>query len=513
MKPTRIHSFTRSAGAMRALTIAAAGAALASCGGGHQNPSGFPPSSSYAARCAAPRTGADPLTGLAYPDRQGTVDDEKAWVRSWIDELYLWYREVPAVSAPSYATVQDYFAVLRTPALTPSGKPKDQFHFVYPTAAWEALSQSGVEAGYGVQWLVVAPAPPRQVVAAYTEPGSPADSAGIGRGAQVLAVDGVDLVSGTDVNTLNAGLFPAAAGELHTFSILDVGAASPRSVTITSANVQSTPVQNVGTIATATGPVGYMLFNDHMATAEAGLISAISQLASAGAVDLVIDMRYNGGGYLAIASELAFMVAGPAPTSGKTFERTVFSDKYPTRDPITGSPPTLPFLSAALGFSATPGQALPHLGLSRVFVLTGPSTCSASESVINSLRGIDVQVIQVGSSTCGKPYGFYPQDNCGTTYFSIEFQGVNARGFGDYADGFAPGGSGPAGLPGCQVADDFTHALGDPAEARLAAALGYRESQTCPPPTLALTRATRPLSATDGQVVKSPWHQNRIRTR
>jgi hypothetical protein len=121
MKPTRIHSFTRSAGAMRALTIAAAGAALASCGGGHQNPSGFPPSSSYAARCAAPRTGADPLTGLAYPDRQGTVDDEKAWVRSWIDELHLWYREVPAVSAPSYATVQDYFAVLRTPALTPSG--------------------------------------------------------------------------------------------------------------------------------------------------------------------------------------------------------------------------------------------------------------------------------------------------------------------------------------------------------------------------------------------------------
>jgi hypothetical protein len=497
------------------LALAAAGAALVSCGGGHSSPSGLPPSADYAARCAAPRTGVDPLTGQPYPDRQGTATDEKTWVRSWIDELYLWYREVPVVPASAYSTAATYFAVLKTPAVTPSGRPKDQFHFVYPTATWEALAQSGVQAGYGAQWVVVAPAPPRQVVVAYTEPGSPAEAAGIARGAQVLTVDGVDLVSGSDVNTLNAGLFPAAPGEHHTFSVLDLGAAAPRLVTMTSADVPGAPVQDVGTISTATGPVGYMLFNDHLATAEAALISAIGQLAAAGAADLLIDMRYNGGGYLDIASELAFMVAGPAATSGKTFERLVFNDRYPARDPISGDPlaPGTPFYSTALGFSATPGQALPTLGLSRVFVLTGPGTCSASESVINSLRGIDVQVIQVGSTTCGKPYGFYPQDNCGTTYFSIEFQGVNAKGFGDYADGFTPGGSGAAGLPGCQVADDFTHALGDPAEARLAAALGYRESQTCPPPTLGRARATRPLSATDGQVVKSPWHENRILAR
>ena len=61
-------------------------------------------------------------------------------------------------------------------------------------------------------------------------------------------------------------------------------------------------------------------------------------------------------------------------------------------------------------------------------MLTGDNTCSASESIINSLRGIGVEVIQIGLTTCGKPYGFYPQDNCGTTYFSIEFKGVNAQG-------------------------------------------------------------------------------------
>jgi hypothetical protein len=102
----------------------------------------------------------------------------------------------------------------------------------------------------------------------------------------------------------------------------------------------------------------------------------------------------------------------------------------------------LPFHSEAQGFTTPFGQSLPTLNLPRVFVLTGPDTCSASESVINSLQGVDVEVIQIGTTTCGKPYGFYPEDNCGTTYFTIEFQGVNAKGFGDYTDGFSPGGTG-----------------------------------------------------------------------
>jgi carboxyl-terminal processing protease len=95
-------------------------------------------------------------------------------------------------------------------------------------------------------------------------------------------------------------------------------------------------------------------------------------------------------------------------------------------------------------------------------------------------------VIQVGATTCGKPYGFRPQDNCGTTYFAIQFRGVNQQGFGDYGDGFTPGGTGPGGVPGCLVpADDFGHALGDPAEARLAAALRWRDTGGCAGPDLA----------------------------
>ena len=173
----------------------------------------------------------------------------------------------------------------------------------------------------------------------------------------------------------------------------------------------------------------------------------------------------------------------------------MFNDKHPTTDPVTGEAlAPVPFHATSQGFSGPSGQALPTLNLPRVAVLTSANTCSASESIVNGLRGVGVQVIEVGSTTCGKPYGFYPQDNCGTTYFSIEFQGVNDQGFGDYPDGFSPANAtGTVGVPvpGCSVADDFTHALGDPHEARLAAALGYLADQGCPAVTAAPSAAGR----------------------
>ena len=476
----------------------------------------FPPRSTFVAQCATPRSGIDPGTGKPYPDKAGSTLAENDWLRSWTHELYLWYREAPDLNPAGQATA-DYFNVLKTTATTPSGQPKDKFHFTYPTAQWESLSQSGVDVGYGVQWVIIASRPPRQVVVAFTDPNSPATapSANLARGAQVLRVDGADLVNATDsasVDTLNAGLFPSAPGASHTFSILDPGSSTPRTVTLVAANVTSTPVQNVEAIPTGTGSVGYMLFNDHLATSEDQLISAFGQLAAARVDDLVLDIRYNGGGYLDIASEVAYMIAGPGPTAGRTFEKTVFNDQYPTTDPVTGQPLTpVPFFTTSQGFSGAQGRALPTLNLSRVLVLTGASTCSASESIINSLRGVAVEVIQIGGTTCGKPYGFYPEDNCGTTYFSIQFQGVNAEGFGDYPDGFSPAGaSGTLGVtvPGCAVGDDFTRALGDPAEGRLAAALAYRRGRGCPAGATAQA-AGRPASL-DGVTPKPPWRENRL---
>jgi hypothetical protein len=484
----------------------------------------FLASSTFANRCAAPRTGIDPYTGLGYPDLQGSTLNENNFLRSWTNDLYLWYSEVPDLDPSLYATPA-YFNLLKTSALTPSGAAKDKFHFTYGTSQWEALSQSGVEAGYGAQFILLASRPPRLVMVAYTQPHSAATAPAVdlARGAEILTVDGVDVVNASDsasIATLNAGLFPTAAGVSHAFSVLDGGATTPRTVTMVSANVTSTPVQNVETLPSGTGTVGYMLFNDHIATAEQGLISAFNQLAAAHVTDLVLDIRYNGGGYLDIASEVAYMIAGPTATTGKTFEKTVFNAKHPTVDPVTGQVITpVPFHATSQGFSGPSGQALPTLNLSRVALLAGANTCSASEAIINSLTGVGVQVFLIGGTTCGKPYGFYPQDNCGTTYFSIEFKGVNQLGFGDYPDGFSPANAtGTVGvqMPGCAVADDFTHALGDSSESRLAAALGYLAGATCPAPSSSASLGRSPVAAAqdrpliDGVLYRSPFRENRI---
>jgi len=500
---------------------------LTSCGGssGTPPPAGwqsgvYKPAANFAAMCVAPRTGTDPATSKPYPDRAGTLLDENNWLRSWTNDLYLWYDEVTDQDPALFATTGAYFDVLQTMAKTSTGKPKDRFHFTYTTAEWEALSQGSVQVGYGAKWVLISGVPPRQVVVAFAEPGSPAvaATANLARGAQVLKVDGVDLVNDNTqagVDTINAGLFPVAANETHVFQILDLGATTSRTVTMVSTDVTSQPVQNVSTIATTSGPVGYMLFNDHLAQSEAALVGAFTTLQAAGVRDLVLDIRYNGGGYLDIASEVAYMIAGASATSGATFELQQFNAKHTGVDPVTGQTiAPVPFYSTTQGFSTTAGQPLPTLKLLRVFVLTGPNTCSASESIINSLRGIGVPVVQIGSTTCGKPYGFYPQDNCGTTYFSIQFRGVNALNFGDYADGFSPTNAPVltnAVVPGCAVADDFTHALGDPDEARLKAALDYRTSTNCPPATgLARLASASNLSAADGMLPASALRQLRI---
>ena len=445
----------------------------------------FEPAETFKNYCADPRQG-DPLSGETFPDLPGETLDENNWLRSWSNDTYLWYDEIVDRNPALYGT-PEYFDLLRTTARTPSGNPKDRFHFTYPTDEWEALSRSGASVGYGAHIVLLARRPPREAVVAFIEPGSSADEAGLARGTRILKVDGVDMVHGSDVDTLNAGLFPGEDGEMHDFEVQGLDDPDPRTVTLTARVVVSDPVQHVSVLETDSGPVGYLLFNDFIATAERQLIDAFETLSGGNITDLVLDLRYNGGGYLDIASQLGFMTAGASAAQGRVFEDLQFNDKHRVFDPVTGRrlQPLL-FHTESVGFTVPRGQPLPSVNLPRVFVLTGPNTCSASESVINGLRGIDVEVIQIGSTTCGKPYGFYPTDNCGTTYFTVQFRGINAKGFGDFADGFSPAnvvGIEGTEVPGCSVADDFDHGFADPGEARLQAALRYRTDGTCPAPT------------------------------
>ena len=466
--------------------------------------------SAVSGQCVAPRapSAADPSSGEPYRDQPGTLTTEKQWVRAFVNETYLWYKDIVpqdpglfviGATAP-YVNTSDnskasvllkttldvmdtYFNSLRSVLFTASGKPKDQFHFTYPTPEWVALSTSGSTVGFGFQVALLSRTPPRKAVVAFTEPSSPASSNKLSRGAQFLTVNGVDVANG-DSAALNEGLFSPLPGKKYTFQVLDLGATVTRTFDMTATTVTSTPVQNVRTLAAPHGNVGYLQFNDHIATSESQLIAAVNQLKAAnngaGVADLVLDLRYNGGGLLSIASELAYMIAGDTATNGKVFEKLSFNDKNPFR--LTDADTLTPFFKVTQGFSTVKGVALPQLNLPRVFVLTGGGTCSASEAIMNGLTGVGVEVIQVGNTTCGKPYGFLPQDNCSVTYFTVQFKGVNQAGFGDYADGFLPSIRANQGnlLAGCVVADDFTKSLGDITEARLAAALQYRSNKTCP---------------------------------
>ena len=441
----------------------------------------FKPQSDFANKCAVPRTGIDPRNNKPFTDIQGTLLDEKNFLRSWSNDTYLWYSEIPDVNPGSNVSAVSYFELLKTSAKTSSGNNKDNFHFTYDSSVWYSLSETGVSAGYGMELSWIRTTPPRSVVVAYVEPGSPAALKNIKRGAQLISIDGYDFVNGNTqeiVSKLNERIFPSSLNQSYEFEIKNVGASATEKVVLTSANVIKTPVQNVKTIDTANGKVGYFVFNDHIKTAERGLYDAINQLSAQGINDLILDVRYNGGGYLYIASELSYMIAGNKIKSGAIFEKTMFNDKHSTVGLFGETLEPTPFYKG----SSEIGGALPTLNLSRVFMITSGDTCSASESIINGLRGVGVEVIQIGSKTCGKPYGFYPQDNCGTTYFTIQFKGVNDKGFGEYSDGFIPSAidNGKDLVKGCLLGDDLTRALGDESEKNLSAALYYKVNNSCP---------------------------------
>ncbi len=442
---------------------------LAACGGG-----GGGGGSSSAPVSAAPPS-VEQLANICTPA------GEKAWELAHLNDVYLFYRDIVLVDPNAYATPEDYFRALLV-------KSKDRFSFVEPQSVADAFFNAGQNIGYGAEFVFDANAHLR---IGFVDASGPLAAQNVTRGADITVVAGTP-VSQLTRTQLNAFLFPASAGVSLALTVVDAGQTVSRDITIVSANVTENPVPNVQVLNVAGGAkVGYLLFNDHIATSEAALIAAVTTLKAAGINDLVLDIRYNGGGFLYIASELARMIGGNAIVANATFEKLLYNDKHPEK---TNSPAnTFPFYT-----TATTGQVLPTLDLSRVFVITAPGTCSASESIINGLTPF-LSVIRIGGTTCGKPYGFIQTNNCGKAYFAIQFQGVNNLGFGDYTTGFAPT---------CVVPDDFGHALGDVNEGRLAAAIAYRSTGTCPA-TASSQEAPQSASKAE-QVLRLPDRQRRL---
>jgi hypothetical protein len=204
--------------------------------------------------------------------------------------------------------------------------------------------------------------------------------------------------------------------------------------------------------------MGYVFVKDMISQVNTPLADTMASFKNQGIQELVLDLRYNGGGLVSVGSNVASYAAGNRAIVngvGQLYTRLLYNDKQSAsnQDYLFANP------AAWNGFS-------------RVYVLMGERTCSASEQVLNGLRGVGVDVIAVGDTSCGKPVGFLPRDNaCGTTYSVVNFEGVNALNQGRYFNGLAPT---------CAVTEDFTRPIGDLADPLLVAAAHHVDNGACP---------------------------------
>ena len=184
-------------------------------------------------------------------------------------------------------------------------------------------------------------------------------------------------------------------------------------------------------------------------------------------------MRYNFGGRVLIANELASYLVG----RGKTNEAFAV---YQPNEKYRAFTSTINFVNQT-----------DALNLSRVFILQTDDTCSAAELVTNGLRPF-MEVITVGGTSCGKPYATIPNTACGKVMNALELEAVNAAGSGGYYDGIAAD---------CVVTENIAQALGDPAENLLATALGYIDNGSC----VTMTTRSIPTEKALPDVLKPAW--------
>lgn len=420
------------------LALACSAVILAACGGGSGDDGSVPPQACTAA-------------------------GRNAWLHDYFDEWYFWYAITPRPDPSGYTKLADYFDALLFPG--DATFPRDRFSTYESTESFNQFFGDGRTLGYGlaVAGLEVEGRPDLPLRIRYVEPKSDAARQGLRRGEQVLQINGraaSEYIAADDFSVLSA----TAAGQ--TLNLLVRGSGGDRSVTLTADVHDLTPVSATAVVTTPLGRrMGYVHVKDMITQVGAPLDTAFAQFRTQGVSDVVIDLRYNGGGLVSVGRDVA-SYAGGAYTGGRDYVRLLYNDRR-----AVAENQTFRFATPASG-----------LGFARAYVLSGPRTCSASEQVINGLRGAGVEVVQIGDTTCGKPVGFLPTPHCGNTFSVVNFESVNARNEGRYFDGLAPT---------CAVADDLDHALGAPAEALLAAARAHADTGACPAGAEPLAAGTR----------------------
>ncbi|MFL9839859.1 S41 family peptidase [Sphingomonas sp. ST-64] len=409
-------------------------------------------------------------TGSApTPTPSGTcsLSARQNWAAGVLNEWYLFPETLPANPNPApYATVQDYIDALTA---TARSQNKDR-HFTYLTSIAEenAYYASGSSAGFGIRLAIDASG--RLFIGEAFE-GAPALAAGIDRGTEILAI-------GTSPSTLrnvseiyaaegsagiNAALGESTVGLSRTLRFR-TAAGTTNTVTVTKAEYELTPVSSrygAKIIDDGGRRVGYVNLRTFINPAESPLRSAFANFRAQGITEVIIDLRYNGGGLVSIA-ELVNNLLARDKTSSQVANYTKFrSSKSSNNETTYFAPQPQSIAPTRIAFIGTGGSA------------------SASELVMNTfIPYLGSRAALVGTNTYGKPVGQIAIDRsaCDDRLRVVAFATENSAHQGAYYNGLANfmGAT-------CQAPDDISRQLGDPAEASTRAALDFLAGRACTP--------------------------------
>ena len=374
-------------------------------------------------------------------------DGQKQFVLNAMNDVYFWNTSLPSsVDLSAHASPEDLLAHLTSfsPISPITGEPVDRFSFINSAAADSAFFGEGQFEGFGFSTMFEATDDLR-----FTRvfSGSPAAQAGFERGQRILELAG-RTIADIEANEGISAMFDMDPLEF-TVRRLD---SSEYTVTVTKDVVTIDPLPQWRVIDTATGSVGYMEMATFISTADPAFDSIFSQFNQANITDLIIDLRYNGGGLVRTAELLGDFLGGVS-SFDEVFSRTIFNLNN------SGSNSTRRFLRLANS-----------LNLSRLVVIATGGTASASELVINGMEPhIDVTI--VGDTTFGKPVGQVGIEFCEKILRPTSFETVNALAEGDFFDG----------LPvDCAAPDDLAVPVGADDDPNVEAALTYFATGACP---------------------------------
>ncbi|MBK9516018.1 MAG: peptidase S41 [Anaeromyxobacter sp.] len=394
----------------------------------------------------------------------------KASVLATARDWYLFDDLIPAAGldpADPTQSPQDFLDQLTAEARA-QGKDRG-FSYLTTRAESSQFFVEGTSQGYGLGLRQVGGT---RLLLTQVFGGSPAALAGFARGDELLAISptlgGLDLLENQVATLLPAGLLGQAlssgvAGTTRSFRVRRAdGALAVRTATTATYSLDPVPDAAAPLILDrgAAGKVGYLMLRTFVGTADPLLRQAAAAFRAAGVTELVIDLRYNGGGRIDVAETFLDLLRA-APGSADVMFRFRYNARHAAAE-------------ESAFFRPLP-QSLP---LTRVaFIVTGGSA-SASELLVNSLQPY-LPVALIGERTYGKPVGQFgfEEPDCPTLLYLISFQLLNRDGAGDYFQGLPD-----AAFTGasCAAEDDLGHPTGDAAEASTAAALQWLADGTCP---------------------------------